>query len=97
MFNMSHLITLSAALEQSVTDRDIDKIQQLCEDNNRFILTIEPLEDPAANEKIKHFIKVHQSAIRLIRDVRSEMQKQLYQTHKSRKGVNKYKGVKHAE
>lgn len=97
MFDMSHLITLSAALEQSITDRDIDQIQQLCEDNNRFILTIEPLDDPAANEKIKHFILVHQSAIRLIRDVRSEMQKQLYQTHKTRKGVNKYKGVKHAE
>ena len=40
---------------------------------------------------------VHQAATRLIRDVRSEMQKQLYQTHKTRKGVNKYKGVKHAE
>ena len=53
MFDMSRLITLSAALEQSITDRDIDQIQQLCEDNNCFILTIEPLDDPAANEKIK--------------------------------------------
>ncbi|NLQ18798.1 hypothetical protein HGG82_14415 [Marinomonas sp. M1K-6] len=97
MFDLSHLTTLSAALEQSLIDNDIEKIQQLCEDNDGFIHTIEPLTDPKANEQIRQFIMTHQAATRLIRDVHAEMQKQLYRTNKTRKGVNKYKGVKHAK
>ena len=97
MFNMSHLITLSAALEQSVIDKDVEKIQLLCEENDAFIRSIQPLSTAKDNERIKHFILVHQSAIRFIRDVHAEMQKQLYQTNKTRKSVNKYKGVKNAE
>jgi len=98
MFDMSHLTTLSKALEQSVIDRDVEEVQRLCEDNDGFIRTIEPFtNDKQGNELIKHFILVHQSATRLIRDVHVEMQKQLYQTNKTRKNVNKYKGVKNAE
>ncbi|ETX09416.1 hypothetical protein MUS1_08930 [Marinomonas ushuaiensis DSM 15871] len=98
MFDMSHLTTLSEALEQSVINNDIEEIQRLCQVNDDFIRTIEPLvNDKQGNESIKHFISVHQSATRLIRDVHVEMQKQLYQTNKTRKNVNKYKGVKNAE
>lgn len=98
MFDVSHLMTLSEALEQSVVDKNIEKVQQLCEDNDAFILTIEPLvNDKQGNERIKHFISVHQSAIQLIRDVYVETQQKLYQTHKVRKNVNKYKGVRNAE
>ena len=97
MFDMSHLTKLSAALEQSVIDKNVEAIQQLCEENNSFIRSIEPLSDPADNERIKHFIAVHKSAIQFIRDVHAEMQKQLYQTNKTRKSVNKYKGVKNAK
>ena len=97
MFDMSHLTKLSAALEQSLIDKDVEEIQALCKENNSFILSIEPTSDPADNEQIKHFIQVHQSATEFIRDVHAEMQKQLYQTNKTRKSVNKYKGVKNAK
>lgn len=98
MFDMSYLTTLSKALEQSVIDKNIEEIQRLCQINDGFIRAIEPLEnDKQGNECIEHFIAVHQSATRLIRDVHLEMQKQLYQTNKTRKSVNKYKGVKNAE
>lgn len=97
MFDMSHLTELSATLEQSVIDKDIEKIQLLCEENDRFILTIQPLENPVDNGKVKRFVLLHQAATQLIRDVHAEMQKQLYQTNKTRKGVSKYKGVKNAE
>ncbi|RBP82421.1 hypothetical protein EBI01_08710 [Marinomonas rhizomae] len=97
MLDMSHLTQLSAALEQSVIEKDVEAIQQLCKDNNGFIRSIEPQSAVADNERIKHFILVHQSAIQFIRDVHAEMQKQLYQTNKTRKNVNKYKGVKNAK
>ncbi|WP_417560962.1 hypothetical protein [Marinomonas sp.] len=97
MFDMSHLTELSAALEQSVIDKDVEKIQLLCEENDEFIRSIKPLSTSKDNERIKHFILVHQSAIQFIRDVHTEMQKQLYQTNKTRKSVNKYKGVKNAK
>ena len=97
MLDMSHLTTFSDALEQSIIDKDIEQIQQLCEDNSAFIYTIVPQSNAADNEKIKQFILVHQTATQLIRDVHAEMQKQLYQTNKTRKGVSKYKGVKNAK
>lgn len=97
MFDMSHLTQLSAALEQGVIEKDVEAIQQLCEDNNSFIRSIGAQSTPEDNERIKHFILVHQSAIKFIRDVHTEMQKQLYQTNKTRKSVNKYKGVKNAK
>ena len=84
MLDMSHLTTLSDALEQSIIDKDIEQIQQLCEDNSAFIYTIVPQSNAADNEKIKQFILVHQTATQLIRDVHAEMQKQLYQTNKTR-------------
>lgn len=97
MFDVSHLTALSVALEQSIETRNIETIQQLCLDNDDLIRSIEPLEDPADNDKIKHFITLHQSATQLVRDVCAEMQNQLYQTNKTRKGVKQYKGVKHAK
>ncbi len=97
MLDVSHLTQLSAALEQSIEQKDIETIQQLCIDNDDLIRSIKPLTDPADNAQIKYFIMLHQSATQLVRDVRVEMQKQLYQTNKTRKGVKQYKGVKHAK
>jgi hypothetical protein len=97
MFDVSHLTALSAALEQGVMDKDIESIQLLCEENDALIRAIKPLSnDKEGNEKIKKFILVHQAATQLIRDVHQEMQRQLYLVNKTRKGVNKYKGVKNA-
>jgi len=98
MFDMAHLTELSAALEQSFIDKDIEAIQELCEENNEFIHSIRPLKDYlAGNEKIKQFILLHQMVVKLIYDVHAEMQKQLHKTNKTRKGVSQYKGVKNAE
>ncbi|MEO9273640.1 hypothetical protein ABFY09_02170 [Marinomonas sp. 5E14-1] len=97
MLDVSHLTELSAELEQCVIDKDIEKIQLLCEENDSFIRIIKPFpNDQESNNKIKQFITIHQSATQLIRDVHKEMQRQLYITNKSRKGVRKYKGVKNA-
>ncbi|TYL47151.1 hypothetical protein [Marinomonas sp. IMCC 4694] len=97
MFDVSYLAELSRALEQSVIDQDIEKIQQLCDRNHDFILSIEPQPDPIDNEKIRHFINTHKVANQLVSTVHAEMQKQLYQVKKNRQGVNQYKGVKNAK
>lgn len=97
MFDVSRLMALSATLEQSVNDQDVDAIQDLCDANDAFILSITPQSNPADNDKIRHFIAVHKAANTLIRNVHAELQQQLYQTHKTRKGVSKYKGVKNAK
>ena len=95
---MSHLTELSDALEQGLIHKDIEKIQQLCDDNNQFILNIKPLvNDQEWNEKIKAFALIHQSATQLIHDTHVEMQRQLYLINQTRKGVGKYKGIKNAE
>ena len=97
MFDLSHLTKLSAALEKGVIDKDIESIQTLCEENDAFVRAIKPFSnDIEGNEKIKKFIIAHQSAIQLVDDVHTEMQRQLYLVNKTRKGVSKYKGVKNA-
>lgn len=97
MFDLSHLTALSVELEQSTLDKDIEKIQLLCEENNAFIRSIKPLpNNPDGNAKIKEFIGIHRAATNLVRDVHKEMQRQLYLVNKTRKGVSKYKGVKNA-
>ncbi|MCV2401493.1 hypothetical protein OFY17_01225 [Marinomonas sp. C2222] len=97
MLDMSHLTELSDELEKSVTEKDIEKIQTLCEENDAFIHTITPLDNQFDNEKVKAFILVHQSAIQLMTEVHKEMQSKLFLTNKSRKSVNKYKGIKNAK
>ena len=98
MLDIKHLTELSEALESSIKNNDIDTILTLCADNDGFIYSLEPsAEDAAINQAIKDFILVHQAATQLIRDLHQEMQKQLFQSTKTRKGVSHYKGVKHAE
>lgn len=98
MFDMAHLTLLSAQLEQSLVDKDIEAIQELCEENDAFIHTIQPLTNDAdGNEKIRQFILLHQMVVQLVHEVHAEMQKQLHKTNKTRKGVSQYKGIKNAE
>lgn len=97
MLDVSRLTQLSEALEKSIADKDVEQIQLLCEENDAFIRSIEPTDDATKNDLIKDFIKQHRAATQFIQDVHFEMQKQLYQTNKSRKGVSQYKGVKHAK
>jgi len=98
MFDMSHLTMLSDALEQSLLDKDVEEIQRLCEENDGFIHTIQPIkDDQEATKKIKDFILIHQAANQFIKDVHAEMQKQLFLSTKTRKGVSQYKGIKNAK
>ncbi|GAB3477222.1 hypothetical protein [Marinomonas epiphytica] len=98
MLDVAHLTSLTEALETNIANKSIDEIQSLCEENNGFIFSIKPSpHDPQINQKIKRFIQAHQAAVKLVSDVHQEMQKQLFQSTKARKGVKKYKGVKHAE
>ncbi len=98
MLDIKHLTELSAALQISTQNKDIDEILRLCAENDGFIYSLKPSsKDPETNQAIKEFILVHQSATQLIRDLHQEMQKQLFQSTKTRKGVSHYKGVKHAE
>lgn len=97
MLDLSHLTELSARLQKSVLEKDVDKIQLLCEQNDAFIRTIVPLDDQESNEKIKQFIQVHQTATQLVNDLHKELKNQLYLVNKSRKSVYQYKGVKNAK
>lgn len=97
MLDTTRLTELSEALERSVREKDVENIQRLCDENDEFIRSIQPVSDAQLKEQIKTFISIHRSAILFIKDVHSEMQKQLYQTNKSRKGVSQYKGVKNAK
>lgn len=98
MQDMVQLTELTEALEQGITDHNIEEIQRLCTENNDFIFSLKPSEnDIQLNQKIKKFIHIHQSAIQLVRAAHRAMQNQLFQSTKTRKGVSQYKGVKHAE
>ncbi|MCB5162864.1 hypothetical protein [Marinomonas algarum] len=97
MLDMSRLMTLSVALEEGVKSQDLEAIQALCDANSAFILSIVPQSNSADNDVIRHFIALHRAATLLVRDAHSELQQQLHQTHKTRKGVSKYKGVKNAK
>ncbi|UTV98768.1 hypothetical protein KDW99_16130 [Marinomonas rhizomae] len=98
MLDIDQLTLLTDALEEAVSLEDLDEIQRLCAENNDFIFSLEPDKKNAlVNEKLKCLIKVHQSAILIVKNTHKAMHNQLYQSIKVRKSVSKYKGVKHAE
>ncbi|GGN16064.1 MULTISPECIES: hypothetical protein [Marinomonas] len=98
MLDLAQLTKLTDDLESAVQRNDSDDIQRLCLENNDFIFSIKlEKKNSLANEKIKSFIKIHQSAILIVKNTHKKMQDQLYQSIKTRKSVTKYKGVKHAE
>ncbi|QUX96946.1 hypothetical protein C0J08_16725 [Marinomonas sp. CT5] len=98
MLDLEQLTQLTEDLEKAVSLENSDEIQRLCSEYNDFIFSLAPeKENVLANEKLKSFIKVHQSATQILKNTHKAMQNQLYQSIKVRKSVSKYKGVKHAE
>ncbi|PYF81651.1 hypothetical protein DFP75_104111 [Marinomonas alcarazii] len=98
MLDLSRLTKLTEDLEQAVLSENIDEIQRLCSENSDFIFSIQPeKKNTSANQQLKSFIDIHQSATLLVKQTHQTVQNQLYQSIKARKSVSKYKGVKHAE
>ncbi|MBJ7539810.1 hypothetical protein [Marinomonas transparens] len=98
MLDMVQLTELTEALEQAIFNKDIEEIQRLCMEKGDFIFSLKPQKnDIQTNQKIKHFIHIHQSATQLVQSAHRAMQNQLFQSTQTRKGVSQYKGVKHAE
>ena len=98
MLDLDQLTLLTDKLEKAVSFKDLDEIQRLCSEYNDFIFSLEPeKKNSLANEKLKAFITIHQSATQIVKNTHKAMQDQLFQSIKVRKSVSKYKGVKHAE
>lgn len=97
MLDIACLHALADKLERSVTDKEIEEVLRLCEENDALIRTIELSGDEKNDLYIKRFITLHQQAIDLVQAVHATMQEQLFQSTKTRKGVSQYEGVKHAK
>lgn len=98
MTDVDRLTALSDALKKAIESQDVEAITDLCERENDFLLSLEPVNhNDATKQALKHFIHVHQEATEFIADVHAELRRQLFQSSKTRKGVTQYKGIKNAE